>query len=44
MEIIPINEVDSAAINRLAYEKGIVLTELRIRKSTLEEQFLELIK
>ena len=44
LEIIPINDVDSAAINRLAYEKGIVLTELRIRKSTLEEQFLELIK
>ncbi len=44
LEIVPAENTDSAAINRLAYEKGIVLTELRIRKSTLEEQFLELVK
>ena len=44
LEIIPADDVDSATISKLAYEKGIVLTELRIRKSSLEEQFLELIK
>ncbi len=44
LEIIPAGGVDSAAINKLAYEKGIVLTELRIKKSTLEDQFLQLIK
>ena len=44
LEIIPAGGTDSATINRLAYEKGVVLTELRIRKSSLEEQFLQLVK
>jgi len=44
VEVIPAAGCDSAVINKLAYEKGIVITELRIRKSTLEEQFLELVK
>ncbi len=44
VEVIPADGCDSATINKLAYEKGIVITELRIRKSTLEEQFLELVK
>ena len=44
LEVIPTEGHDSAAINRLAYEKGITISELRVRKSTLEEQFLELVK
>lgn len=44
LEIIPAAGFDSGSINKLAYEKGIEITELRVRKSTLEEQFLELVK
>lgn len=44
VEVIPAEGCDSATINKLAYERGIVITELRVRKSTLEEQFLELVK
>lgn len=44
VEVIPAEGYDSGSINKLAYEKGITLTELRVRKSTLEEQFLELVK
>jgi len=44
VEVIPNDGCDSGTINKLAYEKGIVITELRVRKSTLEEQFLELVK
>lgn len=44
LEVIPSEGFDSGTINKLAYEKGIVITELRVRKSTLEEQFLELVK
>lgn len=44
VEIILNENVDSSSINRLAYEKGILLSELTVRKSSLEEQFLELVK
>lgn len=44
LEIVPEGGFDSGSINKLAFEKGIEITELRIRKSTLEEQFLELVK
>ncbi len=44
LEIVPEEGFDSGSINKLAYERGIEITELRIRKSTLEEQFLELVK
>ena len=44
LEIVPAEGYDSGSINKLAYEKGIAITELRVRKSTLEEQFLELVK
>lgn len=44
VEITLSDGIDSSAINRLAYEKGILLSELTVRKSSLEEQFLELVK
>jgi len=44
VEIILNENVDPASVNRLAYEHGILLSELTVRKSTLEEQFLELVK
>ena len=44
LEIIPASGVSSGHINRFATEKGIVINQLYIRKSTLEEQFLELVK
>jgi ABC-2 type transport system ATP-binding protein len=44
VEVVLNENVDPAAINRLAYEKGIFLSELTVRKSSLEEQFLELVK
>ncbi len=44
LEVIPEDGFDTGSINKLAYEKGIQITELRVRKSTLEEQFLELVK
>lgn len=43
-EIILNEGYDSSAVNRVAYEKGIMLSELKIKKSSLEEQFLELVK
>lgn len=44
LEITPEKGFDTGSVNKLAYKKGIVITELRVRKSTLEEQFLELVK
>ncbi|HUS86425.1 MAG TPA: ATP-binding cassette domain-containing protein [Bacteroidales bacterium] len=44
LEVVLARGQDVSSINRLAYEKGVILTELRVRKSTLEEQFLELVK
>jgi ABC-type multidrug transport system ATPase subunit len=44
LEIVPEKGFNTASINKLAYEKGIEIKELRVRKSTLEEQFLELVK
>lgn len=44
VEIILKDNIDPSAINRLAYERGIYLSELTVRKSSLEEQFLELVK
>ena len=35
---------DSAEVNRVAYGNGIMLSELKVKKSTLEEQFLELVR
>ncbi|MCA1757071.1 MAG: ABC transporter ATP-binding protein [Bacteroidales bacterium] len=43
-EIILNEGYDSAAVNRVAYENGIMLSELKVKKSSLEEQFLELIR
>jgi ABC-2 type transport system ATP-binding protein len=34
----------SSDVNRVAYERGIMLSELKIKKSSLEEQFLELVR
>lgn len=44
LEIIPASGVSSGHINRYATEKEIIISQLYIRKSTLEEQFLELVK
>jgi ABC-2 type transport system ATP-binding protein len=44
LEVIPEDGFDSGSINKLAFERGLDITELRVRKSTLEEQFLELVK
>ncbi|MBN1387291.1 MAG: ABC transporter ATP-binding protein [Bacteroidales bacterium] len=44
LEIIPASGVSSGHINRFATEKGIVINQLYIRKSSLEEQFLKLVK
>jgi len=44
IEIIPASGVSSGHINRFATDSGIVINQLYIRKSTLEEQFLELVK
>ena len=44
IEIIPASGVSSGHINRFATDRGIVINQLYIRKSTLEEQFLELVK
>ncbi|MDT8401969.1 MAG: ABC transporter ATP-binding protein [Bacteroidales bacterium] len=44
LEIIPASGVSSGHINRYAADKGIIINQLYIRKSTLEEQFLELVK
>jgi len=44
LEIIPASGVSSGHINRYAADKDIVINQLYIRKNTLEEQFLELVK
>jgi len=44
LEIIPASGVSSGHINRYATDKEIIINQLYIRKSTLEEQFLELVK
>ena len=44
LEVVPTEGEDLSSIHRLAYEKGVILRELRVRKRTLEEQFLELVK
>ncbi|MFO7851689.1 MAG: ABC transporter ATP-binding protein [Bacteroidota bacterium] len=44
MEITPASGVSSGHINRFAAEKGIIINQLYIKKSTLEDQFLELVK
>ena len=44
LEIIPASGVSSGHINRYAADKQIIINQLYIRKSTLEEQFLELVK
>ena len=44
VEIILKENVDPSAVNRLAHEQGILLSELTVRKSSLEDQFLELVK
>ena len=44
LEINPISGVSTAEINRFALERGIPVTEIYLRKSTLEEQFLEVVK
>ncbi|MGM0667964.1 MAG: ABC transporter ATP-binding protein, partial [Bacteroidota bacterium] len=44
LEIVPASGVSSGHINRYATDKGIIINQLYIRKSTLEEQFLELVK
>lgn len=44
LEIVPASGVSSGHINRYAADKGIIINQLYIKKSTLEEQFLELVK
>jgi ABC-2 type transport system ATP-binding protein len=44
LEIIPGEGKEASDINSFAFSKGYVLTELKIRKSSLEEQFLEIVK
>jgi ABC-2 type transport system ATP-binding protein len=44
LEIIPASGVSPGHINRFAADKGININELYQRKSSLEEQFLELVK
>ena len=36
--------LDSKSVSKLAFEKGIMLSEIKVHKSSLEEQFLELVK
>jgi ABC-2 type transport system ATP-binding protein len=36
-------EVNAAAINKMFFEAGLILTELRLSKKSLEDQFLEII-
>jgi ABC-2 type transport system ATP-binding protein len=38
------DEVDSASINRFYFEKGVVLSEIRMVRKSLEAQFLEITK
>ncbi|HCC70505.1 MAG TPA: ABC transporter ATP-binding protein [Bacteroidales bacterium] len=44
LEVIPSSGVSSGIINAYAAEKDINVNQLYIKKSTLEEQFLELVK
>jgi len=44
LEIVPASGVSSGHINRYAAGKGIIINQLYIRKSSLEEQFLKLVK
>lgn len=44
VEIVLNDGVDASRVNRLAYDNGILLSELTVKKSSLEEQFLELVK
>jgi ABC-type multidrug transport system ATPase subunit len=44
LEVNPSSGVSTAEINRFSLEKGIPVTEIYIRKNTLEEQFLEVVK
>ncbi|MBS0011648.1 MAG: hypothetical protein KFF49_09585, partial [Bacteroidales bacterium] len=44
LEIIPSSGVSPGHLNRYAAEKDIVVSQLYVRKNTLEEQFLELVK
>ncbi|MCF8222829.1 MAG: ABC transporter ATP-binding protein [Bacteroidales bacterium] len=44
IELVAASGVSTSIINRFAGEKGININQLFIRKSTLEEQFLELVK
>jgi len=44
LEIVPASGISSGHVNRYAADKEIVINQLYIRKSTLEEQFLELVK
>jgi ABC-type multidrug transport system ATPase subunit len=44
LEVNPISNVTAAEINRFALERGIPVTEIYVRKNTLEEQFLEVVK
>jgi ABC-2 type transport system ATP-binding protein len=44
LEIIPTKSVSSADINSFAISRGFTVNQLFVRKATLEEQFLELVK
>ncbi len=44
LEVVPGEGGGVSSINSFAHAKGITLSELHVRKSTLEEQFLELVK
>jgi ABC-type multidrug transport system ATPase subunit len=44
LEVNPSENITAAEINRFSLEKGIPVTEIYLRKNTLEEQFLEVVK
>lgn len=44
LEIVPAKGISVAQINSFAFDKGLVINNLYVRKCTLEEQFLELVK
>ncbi|MFP4058894.1 MAG: ABC transporter ATP-binding protein [Bacteroidales bacterium] len=44
LDIYPAKNTDGSDINKFAFEQGIVLRHLELKKPTLENQFLELVK
>jgi ABC-2 type transport system ATP-binding protein len=44
VEVVLNQGVEASRINSLAYENGVLLSELSVKKNSLEDQFLELVK